>query len=78
MYAKFKTNLIGLSVALGFALVGYAVGEPPMASQAIASPEAGLALADDADAGKARRGALKRHLAMPYVSLASMLPRRES
>ena len=48
-----------------------------MASQALSSPEAGLAQADDA-AGKARRGALKRQLAMPYVSLASLLPRRES
>lgn len=77
MYAKFKTNLIGLTVALGFVLAGFALGEPPMASQALASPEAGLAQADDA-AGKARRGALKRQLAMPYVSLASLLPRRES
>ena len=86
MYAKFKTNLIGLSVALAFVVAGYALGEPPMASQtlasqkadlALASPDAGLAQADD-DAGKARRGALKRHLAMPYVSLPSLLPRRES
>ena len=46
MYAKFKTNLIGLTVALGFVLAGYALGEPPMASQALASPEAGLAQAD--------------------------------
>ena len=77
MYAKFKTNLIGLTVALGFVLAGYALGEPPMASQALASPEAGLAQADEA-AGKARRGALKRHLAMPYVSIAALLPRQES
>ena len=77
MYAKFKTNLIGLTVALGFVLAGYALGEPPMASQALASPEAGLTQADD-DAGKARRGALKRHLGMPYVSIAALLPRQES
>jgi len=78
MYAKLKTHLIGLTVALGFVLAGYGFGEPPMASQAPASPAEALAQADDATAGKERRGALKRHLAMPYVSFASLLPRRES
>ena len=29
MYPKFKTNLIGLAVALGFVLVGFGLGEPP-------------------------------------------------
>jgi hypothetical protein len=78
MYAKFKTNLIGLTVALGIVLVGYGFGEPPLASQALAANGDALAQADEASAFKARRGALKRHLAMPYVSLPSLLPRRES
>ena len=78
MYAKFKTNLIGLTVALGIVLAGYGFGEPPLASQVLASNGDALAQADEASAFKARRGALKRHLAMPYVSLPSLLPRRES
>ncbi|GAB2493267.1 hypothetical protein [Arenimonas alkanexedens] len=78
MYAKLKTQLIGLSVALGFVLVGYGLGEPPMASQALPSPEAVMAQAQDAPASAARSGALKRHLGMPYVSIAALLPRQES
>ena len=78
MYAKLKTNLIGLSVALGIVLAGYGLGEPPMASQALAAGEVALVQVDDATAGKARRGALKRHLGMPYVSIAALLPRQES
>ncbi|HEU0152945.1 MAG TPA: hypothetical protein VFQ84_06340 [Arenimonas sp.] len=78
MYAKFKTNLIGLTVALGFVLVGYGFGEPPTASQSLdVSPDT-LAQADEATPGPARRGALKHQLAMPYVSIAALLPRQES
>ncbi|MDZ4048274.1 MAG: hypothetical protein U1E00_08085 [Pseudoxanthomonas sp.] len=77
MYAKLKTNLIGLSVALGIVLAAYGLGEPPLASQ-LASSEIALVQVDDANAGKARRGALKRHLGMPYVSIAALLPRQES
>lgn len=85
MYPKFKTNLIGLAVALGFVVVGFGLGEPP---RPLASPEAAPATliqavnADTASADSAtrsiRRGALKRHLAMPYVSFAALTPRQES
>lgn len=86
MYPKFKINLIGLAVALGFVLVGYGLGEPPPVSgvdavpasmiQAGASPVAGAE--SPAPVRTVRRGALKRHLAMPYVSFAALTPRQES
>lgn len=87
MYPKFKTNLIGLAVALGFVVVGFGLGEPP---RPLASPEAAPATliqavnAETANTDSAaavrtiRRGALKRHLAMPYVSFAALTPRQES
>ena len=83
MYAKLKTNLIGLGVALGILMVGYGLGEPPRGHAALEAPTALLADADmerDADAGSRpnRRGALKRQMTMPYVSFASLLPRQES
>ena len=92
MYPKFKTNLMALAVALGVLATGYGFGAPP--SQPVAGqPDPVLAtLAPDADdallgagaseealrAGSQRRGALQRHMAMPYVSMASLMPRRES
>jgi len=84
MYAKLKTNLIGLGVALGILMVGYGLGEPPRANAANAAYEAPAALLADADleveatARPNRRGALKRQMTMPYVSFASLLPRQES
>jgi hypothetical protein len=85
MYAKLKTNLIGLAAALSFVVVGFSLGEAPGAARSI--PVAGPALvqADGAPAlavqetspASGRRGALKRHLAMPYVSFAALLPRQE-
>lgn len=86
MYAKLKTNLIGLAAALSFVVVGFSLGEAPSASQpgqvispALAQADIAPALAaQDSTPVASRRGALKRHLAMPYVSFAALLPRRES
>ncbi|MFY2765081.1 hypothetical protein [Arenimonas sp. MALMAid1274] len=90
MYPKFKTNLIGLAVALGFVVVGFGLGEAPRSSlpveipppalvQVDATPQLAQASDDEASASRpARRGALKRHLALPYVSFAALLPRQES
>ena len=87
MYPQFKTNLIGLAVALGFVLVGFGLGEAPRSSRPVeirqpvlTQVEAGPELATETrdPARPARRGALKRHLAMPYVSFAALLPRQES
>jgi hypothetical protein len=84
MYPKFKTNLIGLAVALGFVVVGFGLGEPPRSEFiAQAAPSALLQVAKaeigtQAPARVARRGALKRNLAMPYVSFAALTPRQES
>lgn len=83
MYAKLKTNLTGLAVALGILMVGYGLGEPPRGTAPTEIPAPLLADADvDLDAGAAtrtnRRGALKRQMAMPYVSFAALLPRQES
>ena len=86
MYAKLKTNLIGLAAALSFVLVGFSLGEPPRADSASLGAAPSLVQADAASALTApgtapeatRRGALKRHLAMPYVSFAALLPRQES
>lgn len=86
MYAKLKTNLIGLAAALSFVVVGFSLGEAPSASQPGQVISPALAQADlsptlaaqDSTPVASRRGALKRHLAMPYVSFAALLPRRES
>ena len=84
MYPKFKTNLIGLAVALGFVVVGFGLGEPPRPQVAApASPVSVLQVAQ-AEVGTtsptrlARRGALKRNLGMPFVSFAALTPRQES
>lgn len=84
MYAKLKTNLIGLAAALSFVVVGFGLGEPPRTSASIeASSVDAVVLADRPSAPEAastpvRRGALRRHLGMPYVSFAALLPRQES
>ncbi len=86
MYAKLKTNLIGLAAALSFVVVGFSLGEAPSASQPAPGAPQALAQADGAPAlavqetpqTSGRRGALKRQLAMPYVSFAALLPRQES
>lgn len=87
MYPKFKINLIGLAVALGFVLAGFGLGEPPRASTDLGGPQASLIQARTrsvvdaeipASVRTVRRGALKRHLAMPYVSFAALTPRQES
>jgi hypothetical protein len=85
MYAKLKTNLIGLAAALSFVVVGFSLGEAPGAnpSAPVTGPmlvqvDASPALAvQESTRTTARRGALKRHLAMPYVSFAALLPRQE-
>lgn len=82
MHAKFKTHLIGLAVGLGFVATGYGLGEPPSVASGHRAPMAGLqaqAAAEPAQGSvrAARRGALQRHLGMPYVSFAALLPRRE-
>ena len=86
MYAKLKTNLIGLAAALSFVVVGFSLGEAPSATQpgqvispALAKADVSPALAaQETTPAASRRGALKRHLAMPYVSFAALLPRQES
>ena len=87
MYPKFKINLIGLAVSLGFVLAGFGLGEPPRASADLGAPTASLiqvsaqSVVDaetPASVRTVRRGALKRHLAMPYVSFAALTPRQES
>jgi hypothetical protein len=84
MNPRFKINLIGLSVALSFVLVGFGLGEPPrLASadpllQSIGQTPLEIGPTVSAEAASASRGALMRHLAMPYVSFASLTPRRES
>ncbi len=88
MYTKIKTNLVGLSVALGFLLVGFGLGHPPSTPESsVGVSEPTLIVVSLDDARKAdddqrpasrRQGALKRHLAMPYVSFAAIVPRQES
>lgn len=84
MYPKFKTNLIGLAVALGFVVVGFGLGEPPRPAITVQAAPTTLLQAAQAGIGvqaptrQARRGALKRNLAMPYVSFAALTPRQES
>ncbi len=87
MYPKFKINLIGLAVALSFVLVGYGLGEPPrnaadFAAAPVAMIQANAPSVADTESPvslpSVRRGALKRHLAMPYVSFAALTPRQES
>ena len=92
MYPKFKTNLMALAVALGALATGYGFGAPPsqpvsghpdpvLAVLAPASDDATLGASASEEAlraGSLRRGALQRHMAMPYVSMASLMPRRES
>ena len=87
MYPKFKINLIGLAVALGFVLVGYGLGEPPRPAPGAHAAPATMVQASTSSVATAespasvrtvRRGALKRNLAMPYVSFAALTPRQES
>lgn len=84
MYPKFKTNLIGLAVALGFVVVGFGLGEPPRPQVAAPTAPVSLLQAAQAEVGAhsptrlAHRGALKRNLAMPFVSFAALTPRQES
>lgn len=84
MYAKLKTNLTGLAVALGFVVVGFGLGEPPRQEIAIPAAPASLLQTAEVEIGAqaparhARRGALRRNLAMPYVSFAALTPRQES
>lgn len=86
MYAKLKTNLIGLAAALSFVVVGFSLGEAPSVRYAAAANPAALAQDEvavgttgpEAPALPGRRGALQRHLAMPFLSFAALLPPRES
>ena len=82
MTPKFKTNLMALSVALGILAAGYALGEPPSQPAPVETTDVALAGLDEADEVAVRlrsaRGALKRQIAMPYVSMAALMPRQES
>jgi hypothetical protein len=79
MYPKFKTNLIGVAVALSFVLVGFGLGEPPRIAVDGSAPTVEPASAQaEADLAPRRHSALIRQLAMPYVSFAVLTPRRES
>lgn len=88
MTPKIKTNLMALAVSLGFLVAGYGLGEPP--SQPVSLPAATDLVAIEADqpaapdaeallrAHRISRGALRRQIAMPYVSMAALMPRQES
>lgn len=89
MYPKFKTNLTGLGVALGFVAAGFGLGDVPRGPSALvaayAEPAAaadGVTGLDETRAAEARaasgRTAVRRQLGMPYVSLAALMPRQES
>ncbi|KAA2286116.1 hypothetical protein [Arenimonas fontis] len=87
MNPKFKTNLVSLAVALGAVTAGYALGQPPSLPTAAHDSAYILVLEKDAEAAlegeeasrsHASRGAMRRHLAMPFVSIAALKPRRES
>lgn len=87
MYPKFKSNLVALSVALGVLVAGYGLGEPPSHPVSVQSDAALVGLAaDEAQAAvdeaartlSLRRGALKAQIGMPFVSMATLLPRQES
>lgn len=83
MSPKFRTNLMALAVALGTVVAGYGLGEPPTRPVAGANPSLALAASADADelaaeAARSSRIALKRQIAMPYVSMAALMPRQES
>jgi hypothetical protein len=80
MYPKFKTNLIGVAVALSFVLIGFGLGEPPRLAVDGAAPtfeQVGLQAVADPAPRAIRHAALVRQLAMPYVSFAALSPRRE-
>ncbi len=87
MYPKFKTNLIGLTVALGAVAAGFGLGDPPSRPVHLDGPAHLAPLADldpvvleqaEADRQRSGRVAVRRHMAMPYVSLAALMPRQES
>ena len=90
MTPKLKTNLMALAVSLGVLLAGYGLGESPNQAYGGAEPlpatltEATVAEAETVDVPdpqallRASRGALKRQIAMPFVSVADLMPRRES
>ena len=80
MYPKFKTNLIGLAVALSFVMGGFGLGEPPRLAYGPSADTAALPMqaTADAEARTIRHDALIRQLSMPYVSFGALVPRRES
>ena len=87
MNPKFKNNLLSLTLALGTVATGYALGQPPSLPQSGEAPAPHVLVMDQADvaleseeASRARaiRGAMRRHLAMPFVSIAALAPRQES
>lgn len=87
MTPKFRTNLMALAVSIGTLVAGYGLGEPPSQPMDATAPAAEQVALDGDDMGlqaaaaeRARlgRAALKRHVAMPYVSMAALMPRQES
>ena len=85
MTPKFRTNLMALAVALGSLVAGYGLGEPPsqpvdtgLAGATLATADAPVDATAEAERARLVRGALKRQIAMPYVSVAALMPRQES
>ncbi|MDY0021373.1 hypothetical protein [Arenimonas caeni] len=88
MTPKFRSNLMALAIAMGTLAAGYGLGEPPSQAIGPADPIHGLAVLDatleaadttaQAERSRLGRGALKRQIAMPYVSMAALMPRQES
>ncbi|MFH1601153.1 MAG: hypothetical protein ABIJ73_06300 [Pseudomonadota bacterium] len=88
MTPKIKTNLMALAVSLSVLVAGYGLGEAPSQPVSLSPATTLVAVetvepdAPDAEAllraHQISRGALKRQIAMPYVSMAALMPRQES
>jgi hypothetical protein len=78
MYNRIKSSIAALVVSLAMIGTGFAVGDAPTQPVADAADAAPLlAVVESAPRPTHRGQGLKRHLAMPFYSLAPMLPRGE-
>ena len=87
MIPKLKNNLLRLAIALAAVTTGYALGQPPAQADACVVCTAHVPEQDKAGAAREQeeashsrhaRGVIRRHLAMPFVSIAALAPRQES
>ena len=82
MYHKVRNTLVAASVALAMLGAGYGIGAPP-SSYDTSDYGTGIALAsstdteDDADTvARKRILGVQRHMAMPFLSFAPLLPKQ--